>query len=140
MVRVRSRVPIRHAAACAFAVATGLLSTSCRSHETGPALSIEVEGETLVPSSSEPNASSLCCCRVRGTVRNTSSITIHANLNFDAGGAAGPLGTALDWVPNIAPGAGAPFVAVGISAPCSQVTTITGRHFLTGVYIGSGGS
>ena len=118
--------------------AAGMMA--CRSHETGPSLSMVVETTTLVPSSSEVDAASLCCCRVRGTLRNTSSITVHVNVNFDAQGATGLLGTALDWVPNVAPGALAPFEAVGISAACSQVTGITGRHFLTGVFVGSGGS
>ena len=110
------------------------------SHETGPSLSIEVKGEVLAPSSSLPNAASLCCCRVRGTVRNTSSIAVHVNINFDAQSAAGFLGTAIDWVPNLAPGAQASFDAPGIIAPCAQVTAIKGRHGITGVFTGSGGS
>ena len=122
---------LRRAAFATLIVGTAL--TSCRSHETGPSLSVVVESETLVPSSSDANVASLCCCRVRGTVRNTSSIAVHINLNFEARGAGGPLGTALDWVPNVAPGAQAPFDAVGIVAPCAQVTAITGRHRLTGV-------
>jgi hypothetical protein len=127
-------------AAALAAMMIGAASTSC-SHETGPALSVEVEGETLAPTSALANAASLCCCRVRGTVRNTSSIAVHVNVNFDARGADGAgLGTALDWVPNLLPGARAPFDAAGILAPCSSVTSITGRHLITGVFTGSGGS
>lgn len=114
--------------------------TSCRSHETGPSLSVVVEGETLVPSSSVANAASVCCCRVRGAVRNTSSITVHVNVIFDARGAAGLVGTAIDWVQDLAPSAEKPFDAVGILVPCAQVTGLTGRHRITGVYTGSGGS
>jgi len=113
--------------------------TGC-SHETGPSLSIEVESAILAPSSTAANAQSLCCCRVHGTVRNTSSIPVHININFDAAGAAGALGLAFDWVPNVAPGAQASFDAPGIIAPCSQVTSITGHHGITGVFVGSGGS
>ncbi len=119
-------------------VVIGAALTSC-GHEMGPSLSVDVESERLVSTSSLPNAASLCCCRVRGNVRNTSSISVHVNLNFEArdpGDAS--LGTAIDWVPNLAPGASAPFDAAGILAPCSQVGTLTGRHRITGVYAGSG--
>jgi len=132
------RLGLRPAAFAAMLI--GIASTGCK-HETGPALSVEVEGETLAPTSSLANAASLCCCRVRGTVVNTSSIAVHVNINFDARAADGSgLGTALDWVPNLAPGARAPFDAAGILAPCSRVTSITGHHNITGVFTGSGGS
>lgn len=126
----------RRSALTALVIATAL--TGC-SHETGPSLSIAVEGEFLAPSSSVPNAESVCCCRVRGTVRNTSSISVHVNIRFEAAGATGPLGTAIDWVPNLVPGGQATFDAPGIIAPCAQVTTITGRHRITGDFAGSGG-
>jgi hypothetical protein len=127
----------RRAAFAALMVATAW--TGC-SHETGPSLSIEVENAVLAPSSSIANAASICCCRVRGTVRNTSSITVDVNINFDSQGAAGGLGTAIDWVRNLESGAQASFDAPGIIAPCEQVTAITGRHRITGVFTGSGGS
>ena len=125
------------AALVALMVATAWAGCS---HETGPSLSVEVEEAVLVPSSSAPDATSLCCCRVHGTVRNTSSIEVHVNIVFDAQGTAGPLGPAIDWVPNVAPGALASFDAAGILGPCAQVTGITGRHRITGVFTGSGGS
>ncbi len=130
--------PFRRWAALAT-LTIGTAWTGC-SHETGPSLSIAVESEFLAPSQSVPNAESVCCCRVRGTIRNTSSISVHVNINFDVQGSTGPLGTAIDWVPNVAPGAQASFDAPGIIAPCTQVTTITGRHRITGIFLGSGGS
>ena len=126
------RVP-RSLAAAAVAVAL----TSCGGHETGPSLSFVVESENLVPSANVPDAAAQCCCRVRGTVLNTSSIPVHVNLNFsgrDQGGAA--LGTAIDFVPNIAPGGRGSFEAIGISAACARVASVVRSHNVTGVFIG----
>ena len=119
-------------------VMMGAITTGC-SHEMGPTLSFVVENEGLVPSSSLPNASSLCCCRVRGTVRNTSTIAVHINLNFEGRDANGvSLGTALDFVANLPPGGRAPFDAAGILAPCSRVVSLSRHHLVTGVYTGAG--
>jgi hypothetical protein len=116
----------------------GTASMGC-GHETGPSLSIAVANESLASSSTEANAASLCCCRVRGTVRNTSSIAVDVFIDYEATSAAGPLGPALDWVPNLGPGDEAAFDAPGILAPCKQVTGFTGRHRITGVFAGSSG-
>ncbi len=117
------------------AVMVAAILTGCSRHATGPSLSFAVESERLVPSSSLPNAASVCCCRVRGTVRNTSSIAVHLNLNFSGrDGRGASLGTALDFVPNVPPGGQASFDAAGIIAPCSQVASLGRQHFVTGVY------
>jgi len=137
---LRRGLPGGNAAAYLLALATGVASLSCRSHETGPALSISVEGENLVPTQDVANAAAVCCCRVRGSVRNTSSIPVHVNIFFDARGASGSLGAALDWVRNIDPGATKPYEAVGIVAACADVTSLTAQHSITGIYTGSGGS
>jgi hypothetical protein len=111
----------------------------CSDHETGPSLSFVVESQGLAASSTVPNASAVCCCRVRGTVRNTSSIPVHLNLNFDGRSASGAsLGTAMDFVANLPPGERASFEAVGIIAPCDQVATLVGRHNVTGLNTGAG--
>lgn len=125
---------MRSLAIAAVAVAV----SACGEHETGPSLSFVVEGETLAPSSTLPDAAAQCCCRVRGTVVNTSSIAIHVNVNFqgrDAGGAS--LGTALDFIPNIPPGGRAPFEAAGISAACARVASLDRSHNVTGVFLGA---
>lgn len=122
----------------ALAVLAVATAASC-SHETSPSLSIDVTGESLVATSTEPNAESLCCCRVRGNVRNTSSITVDVFIDFEATGAAGRLGTALDWVPSIPPGEQASFDAPGILAACQQVTTITPHHRISGHFFGKSG-
>jgi len=123
----------------AFAtVMIGAILTGC-SHEMGPSLSFVVESEGLEPSSSLPNARSLCCCRVRGTVRNTSSIAVHVNLNFQGrDGSGASLGTAIDFVANVLPGDRASLDAVGILAPCSRVVSLSRQHLVTGVFTGAG--
>jgi hypothetical protein len=121
-----------------LAASLALVAAGCGEHETGPALSFTVDGESLVPSTSLPNASSQCCCRVTGTVLNTSPIPVHVNLNFQGRDASGAtLGTAIDFVPNIPPGGRAPFEAVGISAACSRVASLDRSHNVTGVFVGT---
>ncbi len=118
-------------------VIVGVIPVACGQHETGPSLSFVVESEALAPSSDLPNANAVCCCRVRGTVRNTSAIPIHVNLNFDGRAASGAsLGTALDFVANLAPGASARYDAAGIFAPCAQVASLNRTHIVTGVFVG----
>ena len=118
------------------AVAIALIGIACEDHQTGPSLSFVVETQNLAPTSTEPNAASVCCCRVRGTVRNTSSIPIHVNLNFDARTAAGAsLGSALDFAANIPPGASAPYDAAGIFGACAQVASVRANHLVTGVFV-----
>ena len=119
-----------------LAVAIALLGIACEDHETGPSLSFVVESQNLVPTSTAANAAAVCCCRVRGTVRNTSSVPIHVNLNFDARTAEGAsLGSALDFAANIAPGASAPYEAAGIFGACAQVASLRPNHLVTGVFV-----
>jgi hypothetical protein len=121
-----------------LAAALGLALAGCGAHEAGPSLSFAVEGESLSPSTTLPNAAAQCCCHVRGTVVNTSSIPVHVNLNFQGRDAAGAsLGTAIDFVPDIPPGARAPFEAAGITAACARVATLERSHNVTGVFIGT---
>jgi hypothetical protein len=116
-------------------LAAVILPAGCGEHETGPSLSFVVESENLVSTAAGGNAA-LCCCRVRGTVRNTSSIPVHVNLNFEGRTAAGTsLGTALDFVANLQPGASAPYDAAGIFGACSQVASVRRTHVVTGVFV-----
>ena len=120
------------------AAMTALALAGCGEHESGPSLSFAVEGESLAPSSTLPDAAAICCCRVRGTVVNTSAIPVHVNLNFQGRDAAGAsLGTAIDFVPNIPPGGRAAFEAAGITAACSRVARLDPSHNVTGVFIGA---
>lgn len=120
-----------------LAVAMAAVLSGCNEHETGPSLSFVVESESLAPSSTLDNAAAQCCCRVRGTVLNTSSIAVHVNLNFEGRDASGAsLGTGLDFVANVPPGGRAPFEAAGITAACARVASLERRHMVTGVFIG----
>lgn len=117
---------------------TGTMVTGCN-RETGPSLAFVVENEALAPSSTLPNASAQCCCRVRGTVQNTSTIPLHVTLNFQGRDARGTsLGTAIDFVSNLPPGGRASFDAPGILAPCSAVASLRRQHLVTGVFTGDG--
>ena len=127
-----------NATRAATAAAVAILLSGCGGHETGPSLSFAVESESLAPSTTLPNASAQCCCRVRGTVRNTSPIPVHVNLNFqglDATGAS--LGTAIDFVRDIPPGGIASFEAAGITAACARVASLNRSHNVTGVFVGA---
>lgn len=120
-------------AAVLAALAAGLLA-AC-SHTTGPSLSVSIEGRTLVPSSTVANKASLCCCRVTGTVKNNSSVAVNVEVRFHAKDASGNnLGTALDWVTDIAAGGSKAFNAPGITAVCSQVATIENDPIAYGLY------
>lgn len=104
-------------------------------HDAGPSLSIAIEGRRLEPSATVPNAAALCCCRVRGSVHNTSAIAVHAELRFHASNAKGEsLGTAVDWVKDIPAGGSKSFDAAGIVALCSEVAKITDDPLAYGVY------
>jgi len=107
------------------------------SHVTGPSLTVTVVSRTLEPSSTVANASALCCCRVRGTIKNTSSITVNVDVRFRAKDRSGnSVGTALDWVPTIAPGETKSYDAVGFTVVCSTIdqSTIVNDPLAYGVY------
>lgn len=99
----------------------GLISGSC-DHVTGPTLLAFIESETLVPTSLAANATSLCCCRVQGVVRNSSPISVHVSLRWKAFNLDGErVGLATDFVENIQPDGRASFDAAGIFEACSRV-------------------
>lgn len=117
-----------------FAVAVG----SC-SHETGPSLTAVIDSQRLVPTSSQPNASTLCCCRVQGTVRNTSSIAAHISLRWDVwvkGKETQPSASfqPLDFQPNVPAGGSRAFDAAGLLAACSAVARIEQNIQVIGLY------
>jgi len=111
--------------ACRALVVVGLLgavgSSSC-GHTTGLSLTAEIVSESLEPTSTIDGADTICCCRVQGVVRNTSSIPVHLDLSWAAlDSSGGSLGTAMDVVANVDPGESRPFDAAGIFASCSRV-------------------
>lgn len=119
-------------------VLVALVGVSCVScdHLTGPSLSAVVESETLVPTSTQANAASLCCCRVEGTVRNTSSIPVDLSLRWKAIGADGKTfpGTALDFLVNIQPGGRSPFLGIGLLESCSSIARVERDVLVIGLF------
>jgi hypothetical protein len=115
-------------------VLVGLLHLSC-TDTTGPTLTADIGTYRLVPSSDVANANSICCCRVQGTVSNTSPITVHVSLQFRAAGRDGSdIGTALDYVPDIPPGGSRPYDAPGIFHPCNQVAGVEPDVLVVGLF------
>ena len=122
----------------AFVVALALVAVavgSC-SHETGPSLSAVIDSQRLVPTSTQPNASTLCCCRVQGTVRNTSSIAAHISLRWDVWvkDQAKASFQPLDFQPNVPAGASRAYDAAGLLAACSEVAKIEPNLQVIGLY------
>jgi hypothetical protein len=122
--------------ALVLAAAAAAVLAAC-SHTVGPSLSVSIEGRRLEPSSTVPNAANICCCRVRGSVKNTSSIAVNVEVRFHTKDATGKdLGTALDWVPSVPAGGTKSFDAAGIIAVCSQVASIDNDPIAYGLYDG----
>lgn len=118
-------------AVCSF----GLIGPAGCGHETGPPLSASLEEVETVPTRDEPDAWGLCCCRVVGLVRNTSSIEAHVSLRFavtDIDGQDG--GTAIDFVPNIPAGDRRAFSAAGIFTACDRVDYLEPDLLVIGLY------
>lgn len=114
----------RPRAAVAAVLAGAVLTMGCQSGEVGPTLSATVTNVVLQPTvAGLVGGENVCCCHIRGVVTNTSPVTVHAELQFPARGRAGePLGTGIDLQLDLAPGASRPFLAVGITSACKDVT------------------
>ena len=125
----------RRIAPCVLASGLMIMGLSGCSHETGPALSAVVDEEYLAPTLEAPDAAQRCCCRVRGAIRNTSSIDVHVSLRWRITDLAGKdVGTAIDFVPNIKPGDSRAFDAAGIYTPCANVKTFERDVLVIGLY------
>ena len=127
---------VRLVCGAAAAVFVAVAFAAC-SHATGPSLTVTVVSRTLEPSSTVANASAICCCRVRGTIKNTSSITVNVDVRFQAKDKSGTsVGTALDWVPGIAAGQSKAYDAIGFTVVCSTIdpASITNDPLAYGVY------
>ena len=111
-----------------FAVAAAAGSLSSCGETIGPSLSVQVNDReartpTATPTNAVPNVSALCCCRVNGTVQNTSTVPVHVSLRWEAlgpGRVALP-GPADVFVENIAPGATRRFASVPFFYACNEI-------------------
>lgn len=118
---------------CLSSMSLALVS-SC-TNVAGPALTVEVLSQSLVPTASatqtgpqfgEPvNPPAICCCRVKGEVRNTSSLTVHVELTWQLSQQAlatrGSIGQARDFLRDLKPGEMRSFDAAGIFEACNKV-------------------
>ena len=126
-----SRLVCRAALVCLVAT-FGLVACG---RDTGPSLSAQIVEQRLEPTATTDNANEICCCRVRGSVQNTSDINVNVNLSWKARDAEGAdLGTALDLVSNLNPGETRDFDGSGIFFSCSRVSTLERRVQVVGLY------
>src|SRR5271169_4932099 len=132
------------------------MATGACSHTTGPSLSAQLVSQQLVPTITMPqivntsgvgpisDPASLCCCRVVGAVRNTSSVPVNLNLFFHAtttdGQCPGDVQntqngcTGQDSLVNVAAGATVNYSAAGILKPCSAVSAVSLDMTVTGIW------
>lgn len=121
------------------AVALASYGASC-DHVAGPELSAEIVSQNLVPTATEEEAepfepSAICCCRVTGTVRNTSSIPVNVSLRFNGYNVdGGAVGTAVAYVENIPAGGTGSYEAAGIFSSCDRLSRVDASQFVIGVF------
>ena len=109
-----------------------MLAAACAS-PTGPQLVVEVRTPdgSLIPTAapfleSTTGDDDICCCRVRGTVANLSTVPVHVTLQFEAfvGGSQEPTGTAIDFIQALQAMEEHPYNAVGFVQPCSGIDRV----------------
>ena len=137
---------------------TAIMAAAACSHTVGPSLSAQLETQALVPTLTLPqfvptgptpsgDPASLCCCRVVGTIRNTSTVPVNVNLFFHAttkdGQCPGDLQntqngcTGQDSLVNVAAGATASYSAPGILKACATVSSVALDMTVTGIWFPS---
>jgi uncharacterized protein YfcZ (UPF0381/DUF406 family) len=124
---------MKHGARLAVAVALALgiaFTFACQNGVVGPSLTATIQTISLSPTfpftpgdaTGEQASRNICCCLVVGTVKNTSSITAHIELQFPAISAGQSVGTAVDLEKDVASQAVRSFSAVGIQAACNTLS------------------
>ena len=113
---------MKHARRLALGLAValaGALAMACQNGVTGPSLTATILQLDLSPTLKVPAGENICCCHVVGTVKNTSSVSVHIRLQFPAKDKAGAsAGAAEVLVTSVPAGATRPFEAVGIQTAC----------------------
>ena len=97
------------------------LSSSCRGLPNGPSLSnVQVSGLTLQPTIGD---TSLCCCRVVGSVKNLNTVPVHVTFKFDAfdGERPNKISSILYFVEDLEPQAERQIDAHGLLYPCQVI-------------------
>jgi hypothetical protein len=99
----------------------GALTIACQNGVSGPSLSATIVSMTLQPTVTAPSSENICCCHVVGSVKNTSSVTAHVQLQFPAKAGGTEVGRAIDLERDLAPGAVRAFEAPGLMVACSSI-------------------
>lgn len=125
--------------AIVLAAGIGLSATSACDHFTGPGLTVAVDSEALTPSASVPEARTICCCHVKGFVRNTTTIPVYVRLSWQGTHANGlPVSSAaLDTVKDLAPGERRAFLGIGFEEPCAGISAIVRTTEVKGLLLPS---
>lgn len=126
------------------------LAAAC-SNPVGPPLSVEVVSQRLVPTASATATgpqigapivpANICCCRVKGEVRNTGTVTSHIQLvwmlNPQARLARPSVGQGRDFLRDVMPGETRTFDAAGLFEACSKLSFTELERQVTpfGVYL-----
>jgi len=120
-------------------------ASSC-ANVAGPALTIEVVSQSLVPTASATQTGpqigapvdppAICCCRVKGQVRNTSTIPVHIELTWrlNAAALAAPrksIGQARDFLRDVQPGETRSYDAAGLFEACNKIAFSDLDRFVT---------
>lgn len=112
-----------------------LLAGSACDHVQGPSLSAVIESQSLAPSATTANAASICCCRVKGTARNTSSIPVNISLRFRGKNAqGGDVGVGVAYLQNVPAGGRADYDAAGIFEACAKVAKVEASLEVQGLF------
>ena len=101
----------------------------------GPPLTVEVLSQRLEPTASATSTTpqfgapivpaAICCCRVKGQVRNTGTVTSHIELTWELSPSArltrASIGQARDFLRDVQPGETRTFDAAGLFEACNKI-------------------
>jgi hypothetical protein len=108
------------------AVCVGALwISSCGGTPVGPSLfDVEITNLRLEPTTSNP---ALCCCRVKATVENHNTRSVHLTIKFSAldGISDDPIVSILHFVSDLEPETPRDIDAAGFIVPCSSIRDVT---------------
>lgn len=96
---------------------------SCSGFETGPSLPVDVQIQSLRPTTGD---AARCCCHVTGTVQNQGSVPVHVTIKFGAFRAAEAESFAriLYFIRDMQPNESQAFEASGFVYPCADIDRV----------------
>jgi hypothetical protein len=120
----------------------GVFLTTCKGFETGPDLSAQITDVELLPTTGNAD---ICCCRVTGSITNTSEVPIHATIKFaafESDDAVEPFSRILHFMRDLQPGEPQRFLtqnnggegASGFLVPCSRIKVLKREVDVNGLW------